>query len=79
MKIERLDNVLWKVIFKNLTPETEAFIRSEFEQAELRAGIVQALAERERVIGIIEQYNGHSSHNPYDKCLDEVLKEIQKV
>ncbi len=57
MSIEHFDNILWKVIFKHLTPETRAFIKSEFENAELKAGVTQALAERERVLGIIEDYN----------------------
>ena len=29
--MNKLNNVFWKVILKNLTPETQAFIKSEFE------------------------------------------------
>ena len=31
--LDRFDtNVFWKVIFKNLTPETQAFIRNDYQQ-----------------------------------------------
>ena len=51
----------------------------EIEHAELKCGIVQALAERERILGIIEPYKNHSSHNPNDTCLEEIIKEIENV
>ena len=35
--------------------------------------------ERERILGIIESYSKHSSHNPYDRCLIEIMEEIKKL
>lgn len=52
-------------------------LENQIDQAKLSGGITQALAERERIFGIIEPYLKHSSHNPYDKCLDEIIKEIK--
>ena len=53
-------------------------MKEEIEHAELRGGIIQALAERQRILGIIESYKSHSSHNPEDKCLEEIVREIEK-
>ena len=49
------------------------------EKEALGSGITQALAERQRCIGIIEAYLKHSSHNPYDTCLENIIKEIKNV
>lgn len=49
------------------------------KQSELYGGIVQALAERERCLTIIEQYLKHSTHNPEDTCLENIIQEIKNV
>jgi hypothetical protein len=78
----RFDNILWKVVFKHLTSETQAFIKSEFENAELNGGITQALAERERIIGIVEEeYKKHDEEKLCDcsatSAVDDILTRIK--
>src|SRR5690348_4515671 len=52
---------------------------------EYRSAQVNSLLEqerkkiREKVEGIIESYINHSSHNPNDRCLHEILSEVIKV
>jgi hypothetical protein len=31
------------------------------------------------VIEIVTQYNGHSSHAPEDKCIEEIVNEIENL
>ncbi len=54
-------------------------LEERLEHAELHGGIVQALAERERCLAIIEQYLKHSTHNPEDTCLENIIQEIKNV
>lgn len=82
LSTNRFDNVLWKVVFKHLTPETQAFIKSEFENAELKGGVIQALAERERILGIIEEeYKKHDEEKLCDcratSAIDDILTRIK--
>ena len=32
-----------------------------------------------RVIEIVAQYNGHSSHAPEDTCIEEIISEISEM
>lgn len=34
---------------------------------------------KEKCIEIVKQYLNHSSHNPYDTCLEEIIKEIKNI
>lgn len=62
-----------------LIKEAENDIYNLIDHLRLEYGIVQALAERERVLGIIESYEKHSTHNPEDKCLEQIINEIKNI
>ena len=49
-------NIFWKVILKNLTPETISFIKDDFSQALQAQRDAGAEEERERMVDDIKKY-----------------------
>jgi hypothetical protein len=51
--------------------EYQEKMKEEIEQEKLSAGIKQALAERERIVGIIDEYN---LGGQYDGIIEQIKK-----
>lgn len=66
-----------EVFLLNTMEQLESIIKLEYDSDTMKAvRVLSKIALQKRVLGIIESYKNHSSHNPEDKCLEDIFDEI---